>query len=289
MIDLSADCLRMDTPPRMAEGVSLGSAIASLLHAKTLANLRPQYIKSLRAYLAQFSRNRESLPVSTMDVFAIEDWFASRNEGLSTRASNIGRLSALFSFCERRGWIQRNPCRMLERPRIDRRPPQILSPDQAQKLIRAVASRRPHMLPFFSLGMLAGVRPDEIARISWDAIDVERGLLTIDAAASKVRRRRLVRLESETTKLLKSGGRLPVSRATRRRYQSFACAVLGFEEWPQDILRHTAASYLLARHGDAGKVALSLGNSPGILLRHYRELVRPEDCDAFWSISPGVL
>jgi integrase len=270
-------------PGRMAGSVTLETAINSLLIAKTLANLRPQYLKSLRAYLGQFCRGREETLVASVDVVILESWFASRSEGLATMASNIGRLSALFSFCERRGWIERNPCRMLERPRVDRKVPKILQPDQAEKLIAAVKERRPHMVPFFTLGMYAGIRPDELARIDWTAVDLGRSLVTVDAAASKVRRRRLVYLEPKATDLLKHGGRLPVSRATRRRYQSFACAVLGFEDWTQDLLRHTAASYLLALHQDAGKVAMRLGNSPGILMRHYQELVGPEDCLAFWS------
>ena len=80
--------------------------------------------------------------------------------------------------------------------------------------------------------------------------------------------------------------RLPIKRMTRRRYLDHAEKVLGFDVWPQDCLRHTAASYMLALRKDSGLVADRLGNSPGILLRHYRELVKPEDCLAFWSIRP---
>ena len=53
--------------------------------------------------------------------------------------------------------------------------------------------------------------------------------------------------------------------------------------WPKDVLRHTAASYLLALHGDVGKVAMMLGNSPNILLTHYHEPVCETDCAAFWK------
>ena len=271
-------------PERMAGSVTLETAINALLIAKRLANLRPQYVKSLRAYLGQFSRGREETLVTAVDVFMLEDWFAKRSECLSAMASNIGRLSALFAFCERRGWVNKNPCRMLERPRVERKAPKILTSEQAGKLIAAVRERRPHMAPFFALAMFAGVRPDEVSRLSWKSLDLDRGLLTIDASASKVRRRRLVYLEPAAVALLRLGGRLPVSRATRRRYQSFACAVLGFEEWSQDLLRHTAASYLLALHRDAGKVAFGLGNSPGILMRHYSELVGAEDATKFWAV-----
>jgi integrase len=273
--------------PSPSGGVTLNEAIATMMRAKSIANLRPQYLKGLSRYLRQFAAGRECVPVSSLDVCAVEAWFAERGERVATMASNIGRLSSLFSFCERRGWISRNPCRMLERPRFDRKPPRILTPSEAHRLLSVVRQRRPHMLPFFVLAMLAGVRPDEISRLSWESVDRDRGLVTIDAAASKVRRRRIVHLEPCALALLKRGGRLPVSRATRKRYQAFGCAVLGLTDWPQDLLRHTAASYLLALHRDAGRVALSLGNSPGILLRHYQELVTPEACAEFWACPVG--
>jgi hypothetical protein len=52
------------------------------------------------------------------------------------------------------------------------------------------------------------------------------------------------------------------------------------------VLRHTAASHWLAAWQDAGKVAHELGNSAGILLRHYRELVPRAESEKFWSITP---
>ena len=61
---------------------------------------------------------------------------------------------------------------------------------------------------------------------------------------------------------------------------------MGWPVWPQDLLRHTAASYLVARDGDAGKVALQLGNSAAVLLLNYRELVEKEDAAAFFELGP---
>jgi hypothetical protein len=73
---------------------------------------------------------------------------------------------------------------------------------------------------------------------------------------------------------------------TRRRYLRALRDYLRFKRWPQDVLRHTAASNLLAFHQDAGKVAAFLGHSAGILLRHYKALVFREDADAWMRIMP---
>jgi len=59
---------------------------------------------------------------------------------------------------------------------------------------------------------------------------------------------------------------------------------LGFDTWPKDILRHTAASMLMATWEDEGKVAATLGNSPSILHAHYRELVARAKAERCWAI-----
>ena len=282
--------IEAEMQPRNSLSVNLGAAITSLLLSKRMSNCRPRYINSLKTYLSQFSRDRESQLLDTFDVFEIERWFTNRTEALSTMSSNIGRLSALFGFCERRGWIAKNPCKQLERIRIDRKAPRILSLEQSALLIRYIAANKPNELAFFTLSMFAGIRPEELERIGWDAVNLERGIVTIDAAASKVRQRRIVDLEPTTVQWLKAAkaanSRLPVLKMTRRRYLDHAERLLGFTGWPQDCLRHTAASFLLAKLKDAPQVADRLGNSPGILLRHYRELVNHDDCLAFWALAP---
>ena len=65
--------------------------------------------------------------------------------------------------------------------------------------------------------------------------------------------------------------------------------VIGKEEWPQDVLRHTAASHWLALRRDAGPVAIELGTSVEILMRHYRELVPDSQAAVFGAIAPRLV
>jgi len=128
-------------------------------------------------------------------------------------------------------------------------------------------------------------------RMEWAAVNLERAVVTVDAAASKVRRRRHVPLEPAAVELLSEayrlGSTLPLSSGTRRTLCDRMRGVMGWNEWPQDVLRHTAASHLVALHQDVARVALVLGNSPGVLLTHYRNLVTPEECAEFWMIKPA--
>jgi integrase len=60
---------------------------------------------------------------------------------------------------------------------------------------------------------------------------------------------------------------------------------LGFEKWPQDLLRHSCASYMLAAEGDVGRVAKFLGNSVTVVLNHYQELVSKADGLRFQNLK----
>lgn len=268
----------------------LAVAIAQLVAAKRASQLRPAYIASLETYLGAFARGRESKPVGSFTPDDIRQWFDARKEKPGTMASNIGRLSSLFAYAVRRGWLPGNPVDGVERPRLEGRTPQILTVRQAARLLVFIRRRHPRGLAWFVLALLAGIRPEECDRLTWVAVDLREGIVTIDAAASKVRRRRIVHLQPAAAAWLKiarqEGGELPLAHVTRRRYLRAARERLGWTAWPQDILRHTCASYLLALWQDAGRVASELGNSAGILLRHYRELVRRVDAERFWALIP---
>lgn len=277
-------------PERNARGVGLGEAIKSLLIAKRIANCRPRYIQSLGQFLRMFARGREDRTLDSFDVFSIESWFAEKREALSTRIGNIGRLSALFSFAVRRGWISRNPCEQLERIRTEPARPKILTPEECERLMRWVQFHKPSAMAYVSLTLFCGVRPEETEKLTWDAIDETGKVIVIDACVSKVRNRRIVDLHPTALEWLKVArfceSVLPMGRMMRRRLLREARTVLGFSSWPQDILRHSAASYMMAKYRDSGRVADWLGNSPSILLRHYRELVTSESALAFWNIRP---
>jgi len=148
----------------------------------------------------------------------------------------------------------------------------------------------PVALGWLALALFCGLRPEEAEKIDWSDIDLEKGIVTVDAAASKVRWRRLVYCMPSAVAWLKKAksleASLPIPRETRRRALRLMRAKLGFKSRPKDVLRHTCASMLMAEWEDEGKVAASLGNSPGILHAYYRELVSRAEVKRFWRVVP---
>jgi len=54
----------------------------------------------------------------------------------------------------------------------------------------------------------------------------------------------------------------------------------------RNALRHSFGSYRLETVKNAGQVALEMGNSAAIVLKHYHEIVDAEAAREYWSIKP---
>jgi integrase len=268
--------------------VSLAEAAQQFLEAKGRANCRPAYIRSLKQYISQFIAGREQSPVSRIALQDLELWFASRNESPSSCSSNIGRLSSFFEFARRRNWVHCNPCKSIEKPRIDRPAPRILTVAESEDLMRLVAKRHQQFLVYFTLGLFCGIRPAELMRLDWSAIDLTARTVRVDGAASKTRRRRIVDIPEKALEWLNAalfhGGPIVSSLMTLRRARRRICAVVG--HLPQDILRHTWTSYHVALHQDIGRTAHQAGNSERIVRQHYLQLANRQDAARFFAIAP---
>ena len=57
--------------------------------------------------------------------------------------------------------------------------------------------------------------------------------------------------------------------------------------WKHNALRHSFISYRVAETHDAAKVSLEAGNSPQMIFKHYRELVRPDAAKAWFGLMPA--
>jgi integrase len=263
----------------------LPRVIAECLSSKRAAKKRECYVKQLGWSLERFLRFIGEVPIGNISPQDLERFLASQPNG--SRNTMISRLQALFGFAFKRGLIQTNPTCRIECAVVDQKPARILSPEQTKQLLDACSKHDPSMVPPMAVGFFVGARPSEISKLTWPDIDLDRGLLTVSAAASKVRRRRIVPLQPTAVTWLRPfakriGPVQPKSYAYRRDH---IMEHLPWN-WSHDLARHTAASMLLAKFQDPGKVSMWLGNSVQVLMQHYFELVPPDDCQKFWEIRP---
>ena len=226
------------------------------------------------------------------------DWFQTRKESPRAHASNLGRLASFFAFCARRGWLPFDPTKRAERPSIDTLPPAFLSVDQCRDALKWCAAFEQRHLAWLTVAMLIGLRPQsEADTLQWSDIDLGRGFIKIASSNSKTRSHRIIDLNFnpsalswlELAKSLGSNLAPDLPFIARRRFVRRLSTFFGFDRRPQDLLRHTAATYLFAFQQDAGKVAAFLGNSASILHRNYRGLAYPDQAARWMALSAGAI
>ncbi len=252
--------------------------------AKLAANRSPYYVKQLRSYLSLFARSLPGVRVGEVTAANLAAWLASRAHSPLSKRTGIFALRALFTFARKNRWRENDPTGELELPSVDLKPPPILTVPQARQIMQQAPVE---LRGYLVLCLFCGLRPSETHRIQWGDVDIERGVVTV--RISKVRRWRMVPIPANAAAWLrptaKPEGLVAPALPKVTRWRGTVPAWFG-RRLKQDELRHTAASYLLAREQDAGKVATWLGNSPAVLLTHYRELVSKEAAAEFFNILP---
>ncbi len=277
--------------------IGLRDAVAELLAAKTGEKARTETIQNLRFRLNAFV-NFEPDGKLVCDVLANDiDQFINRDakiRGLRSRKNDYLALSNFFNWASGR---KPSYCVASPMPKrkfnFDDADPAVMPIETVRRLMSVCAEYKDgKTVPYFALALFAGIRPNELARLTWKQIDLDAGLITIGAGIAKTRSKRHVEFcqvgdqEPNLAEWL-----LPhVARRTPIAISRFdfekVKALSGIRGWTKDILRHTAASHHLALFEHEGKTALWLGNSPAIIQRHYKGLVKRQDTAQFWSIRP---
>jgi integrase len=265
--------------------------VKELVAAKERDGASVRHISDLRSRLNIFAEKFNGEPVATITSAEIDDWLRSLKVSPVTR-NHYRRLIVLaYNFAVQRGYAASNPADATAKAKERDRDIGILTVSQAARLLE---SATPDVLPFIALGLFAGLRRAEIHRLDWREIDFESGLIEVQAQKSKTAQRRFVTMQPCLREWLlpvrkHKGNVTPGETFEFRAAFDQARTAAGIEEWPDNALRHSFASYHLAHFKNAADTALQLGHHDSrITFAHYRELVRPKEGERFWNVRPAT-
>jgi integrase len=270
----------------MGRSVSVSTAIDELLGIRKAENRSGVHLFDLKYRLGVFAKeygDHLTAEVTTRDV---DSWLMGLSCGAQTKSNHRRAVHNLFQFATSRGYCSSNPVTAAVKVKVPPAEIGILSVSQAQSLLIACSS---DILPSVAIGLFAGLRISEIGRLDWQNIDLERGFIEIRAVKTKTARRRLVQISENLSAWLvphrRENGPVQPPFVTYRRKFLKAREAAGIKEWPDNAIRHSFASYFLAAHQDAARTALQLGHTESrTLFRHYNQLVRTDDAQAYWRI-----
>lgn len=269
----------------------LDTAQREMMEAKRKENKRGSYLETLDYCTKRFCRRFQGWKAHEITLEHVKNYLDEFDND-STRHSEHTRLATLLSYCHTQQFRRDNPFTKLKPPRVDYGRPKVLTPEQANALMDATQALDKPLVPSMALKLFAGVRPDEAARLTWNDYHADHGELVIDAAASKVRNVRIVKLPANCVKILESAvtdfldkKHKPIqpSRNYRKRFEVIRQKAGLVDVWAKDILRHTAASYYYHANG-AVETSKAFGHSESVLFKHYRALVNDRDCETFYKI-----
>jgi integrase len=263
--------------------------VKELLKAKKADGVSRRHLNDIRIRLGKFAEKFDSQPVATITRKETDDWLRSLPFSPLTRNHYRALVVLAFNFAVREGYATTNPAMGAAKAKVVGETPGILSVNETARLLEAAT---PDVLPYIAIGLFAGLRRAEIHRLDWKEIDFESGLIEVKAAKSKTAQRRFVTMQPNLREWLlplrKHKSNVTPGEIAFRQSFDQARAAADIDEWPDNALRHSFASYHLAHFKNAAATALELGHHDSrVTFAHYRELVKPKDAERYWNVKPA--
>ena len=286
--------------------------VDELIASKTSAGKSDVYIKDLTSRLGAFADSFQ-LRITSVTGKQIEEYIRalktlnnseSQRQSLAGRTqNNIRRLvSTLFKFAIKRGYLPKDHDEIsgVEKASVDNGEIEVFSPAELQKLFDACLTQvkergkwrtREEMIPYLAVAAFCGLRAAEIMRLDWSEIHLTGAekFVEVTAGKAKTASRRTVPITDNCAAWLEryakpSGPVINLSRADKQLF--LYLAEKSGVAWKHNGLRHSFISYRLAVVKDVGQVSLEAGNSPGMVFKHYRQLVRESEAQEWFGILP---
>lgn len=227
--------------------------------------------------------------------------------GDTTFNHTLGLVKAIWNWCARapRKWTTTEAIDEIAPRATAGREIGVLSSREVRKLITTAELHFPDCVPAFAISLFTGMRQAELERLQ--ASDVTKEGITVPAVSAKTKRRRFIQMPEPLTLWL---AKYPLSEVgvvpvNWKRKEKAVRAKAGWKvwsdlldppmpaddapEWPQNALRHTAASVALAIGKPIESLIFEHGHSGGtaLLRRHYIGRMPRIEAEEIWNMGPN--
>lgn len=311
------------------ERVTLGALLDRCVLDMELRGVASNTIATFACACRSFVESRMELGVESVTREDVQRWIFSHGWEPRTQRGYLSAVTQLLGWAVDEGFLSVSPLKpdfssgrrrsVIKLPKLVRKEPAIFSVEQIEHLFRVAETRSElgvdahgrrgrvrvyrRLLGFLALATFGGIRPFELTRLDCSALDLEAGVVPLDARVTKTSDRRVVELSPNAVAWLRMWREeFPEYRVIAPpswdRLMKQLRKVSELVPWPHDVLRHCFASYFHATHGDKARLQNQMGHSLGedTLEKHYRAVRLPDgrpvtraDAGAFWGIFPRAV
>ncbi len=193
---------------------------------------------------------------------------------IATVNRELAKLRRMLNIAQREGWIRKNPFAAGE-PLIsmadEQKRERILTREEERRLLEACTdARRAHLRPIVIAAIDTGMRRGELLSLRWRDVDLEHGVILIQAFNTKTMKQRelsmTTRLKLELARLYEQSTKDPAFRVfgildNVKRSFTGARKDAGLTDVRFHDLRHTAATRLVGAHIPLSEVGRVLGHT----------------------------
>jgi integrase len=267
--------------------VAVAEAVAKFAEAKKAEGVSRAYLRSIQTYLGRFA-NHFQCNIATIQPDDLRAYLNGLKVGLVSKNNHRRLMVVLFNFAKDEGWLhvdQKTAAERLGAYKVKEREVEIFTPAEVARLL---AHADEDFVPWIVLIAFGGLRNEELAKgLIWQSINFNRGYLIIPASIAKTNRKRKIDLPENALQWLapyrnRTG---PIFSKDFRKPLALACQA-AHVKYKRNALRHSFGSYRMEVLRNAGAVALEMGNSAAIVMKHYFDIVERRAAEAYWNIRP---
>lgn len=217
----------------------------------------------------------------TLRQLRVEDvrrFRASWSDGPNYAAKNLERVRAFFRFCEQADWIRKNPATSIKPPKVRLKPTLPFTPDEMDRILAACdeyPGNRNRIKAFVLVMRHSGLRIGDTIQLRRDQVAAGRIRLytaktgqPVDVPIPPIVEKTLARVESGE-RFFWTGENLRSAVANWSRYLQRVFEFAEVDGGRSHRFRDTAACSWLAGGLSVEEVAVLLGNSPAVVIKHY--------------------
>lgn len=273
--------------------VSFEKAVAFALEARRERRVRTVY--DFRYFTRRFMKRCPGLARRKVRAISAQECAQYIEMAFDTpRQRQKARLilSGVFGTAVKRGWCSENPVSKVETPRVVEKQVPILSPQEIKNLQQATESYQGgNCAAAVGMMLYAGIRPHEVARLSWAQVDLRERAIYILPQHSKTGGARRVTVHKPLLRILQAHQQAEGEKVCPpnwlRHWRELRLSAgwnAPAHPWPQDALRHTFASYHLSQFRSYAELQVEIGHRDATLLRTRYVDQRPVvNAEAFWN------